>query len=454
MEPHNLGTFLSAAERQQLLPELGKSIGPHFPQQEEAYNSRAKFTLIGAASRTGKTFGAGQLFVSRLMEDYFTLGMSAGPVEMWALGPTFDDSRAQKLELLRAIPEWLIDTARQGDKREFFDTTHGRGTLCLIGNRTIMLKSAERPESLVAFKVRGIWWTEIARSKMAAWPNIYARLSNYPDSWLIADTSPLGHCWFYEEVWKRALAGTFIGASTHQWKAIDSPYVPKQVIADARANLMPAFFKREFEASWDSFQGQIYDVDEALHIRAKCPFEPVWAVIAADVNTTSTHPAEFVWALCDGGKQYESRAWVEGAYGKVIGLDYDQYANDIALKFKELRRRFNKVEVRIDPSFHTELKTKLVSRGVPIRDAMNDVLPTIRMLGSALVDRPHKGPRLTFSEAARPAFQQVAAMKWVVDSKGIIKDAVDKALDDGWHDSCRYMGDVAFPAYSGGFNIR
>lgn len=434
-------------------PNLWESIGPHFPQQKLAAESDAKYTLIGAASRTGKSYGAGEKFILKIGLDYFTLGLDK-EVEYWAVAPNFNDCRAQKIEILRLVPHDMIDWAMQGDKTSFFDTTHGRGTLCLKGKRTIILKSAEKPEGLVAMKLRGIWWTEIARSKMAAWPNVYARLSNYPDSWLIADTSPLGHCWFYEEVWKKAKAGLFVGASTHEWKAVDSPYVPKSVIEQARQNLMPAFFKREFEASWDSFQGQIYDVDEALHIRAVCPFQPSWAVIAADVNTTSTHPAEFVWALCDGGPQYESRAWVEGAYGRVIGLDYDLYANDIQAKYSELKRRFRRVEVRIDPSFHNELKSKLVNRGVPIQNAMNDILPTIRMLGSALVDRPRKGPRLTFSEAARPAFQQIAAMKWVVDSKGIVKDSVDKALDDGYHDACRYMGDVAFPAWGNAAQLR
>lgn len=388
------------------------------------------------------------------MADY---GLCDEEREYWCVAPTYDDCRAQKLELLKIIPRDLVDWSKQGGKGEWFDESHGRGVLFLIGGVTIMLKSAERPERLVAFKLRGIWWTEIARSKIAAWPNVYSRLSNYADSWFVADTSPLGHCWFYEEVWKPAKSGKFKGASIHEWKAVDSPYVPPEVIAEARQNLMPAFFKREFEASWDAFQGQIYDITDQ-HEKKACPFRADFAVIAADINTTSTHPAEFLWAYGQGeGKK--RRGWIAGCYQKVIGLDYDMYANDIAAKYAELRRTFADVRVRIDPSFHNAFKAKLRQMNVPIQNAYNEVLPTVRMLGSALIARPLDDvdrigrpiwanyPALTFSGAASPVREQISGMKWTTSSDGVVRDVVDKSADDGWHDCGRYLAAELFPAF-------
>lgn len=416
-----------------------------------------RWILIGAASRTGKTFVGARIFVFKLLADYLLLPWGEER-EYWCIAPTYDDCRAQKLELLKLIPRWMVDTAKQGGKGEFFDESHGRGVLFLIGGVTIMLKSAERPERLVAFKLRGIWWTEIARSKIAAWPNVYARLSNYADSWFVADTSPLGHCWFYQDVWKAAKEGRFDNASVHEWKAVDSPYVPRSVIEEARQNLMPAFFKREFEASWDAFVGQIYDISREVHERKVCPFRADFAVIAADINTTSSHPAEFLWAFGQGeGKK--RRGWVAGCYQKVIGLDYDIYAADIAAKYFELKRHIGKVEVRIDPSFHNAFKAKLRAMNVPIQNAYNEVLPTVRMLGSALIAKPlddvdrtgrpmwAEYPALTFSPAAYPVLEQIAGMKWTTGSDGVVRDVVDKGADDGWHDSARYLSAELFPAY-------
>lgn len=408
-----------------------RSIGPAFPQQRDAALNRSKFTLIGAASRTGKTFGAGEHFVDRIFDDYFDLGFDAGDIEYWAVAPHYDDCRAQKLEIIRCVPDWMIDHERQGDKRAFFDTTHGTGSLCLIGGRTIFLKSADKPESLVAFKLRGIWWTEIARSKQAGWPNVYARLSNYADSWFIADTSPLGHCWFYEQVWKPAKEGKFIGAKTFEWRAVDSPYVPKQVIEDARQNLMPAFFKREFEASWDSFLGQVYDIDDATHVRAACPFQPEWALVACDLNTTSTHPAEFVWFhVNSSGKK--PVAWVAGSYKKVIGLDYNTYCADIVARVSELKRTFPRTKLVIDPSMHNDFKEKLRNAGLQPWLAQNEILQGVRTLGSALMGG------LTFSPDTHWVVDQLRALQWNVNASGVILDTVSKALDDGGADAVRY----------------
>lgn len=434
-----------------LLPNLLATINDSFPEQKEAVCSDARWVLIGAASRTGKTFAGGRAFMRKLTNDYVSMPWGAER-EYWCVAPTFDDCRAQKLELLKLIPEWMIDWEKQGDKKEFFDESHGRGFVFLIGGATIMFKSAERPERLVAFKLRGIWWTEIARSKVAAWPNVYARLSNYSDSWFIADTSPLGRCWFYQDVWQPAISGKFRNVSTHTWTAAASPYVPREVIEEARINLPPAWYAREFEASWDAFQGQIYDVDDRIHVCERPHFQPEWAIMACDVNTTSTHPAEFVWAVGTGAGD-KSRLWVEGCYQKVIGLDYDTYAGDIAAQAKALRHRFgHQFRLIVDPSFHTSLKQKLYNAGVSPVNADNEVLPGIRTLGSILMPLPGSGPRLTFSPKARPALDQLKAMKWVVASDGVVRAQPDKTLDDGYADSLRYLSMAV--VYGGAKQIR
>lgn len=420
-----------------LLPNLLSTINDSFPQQATAVNSDARWVLIGAASRTGKTFAGARIFMRKLMQDYAAMPWGEDR-EYWCVAPTFDDCRAQKLELLKLIPEWLIDHEKQGDKKEFFDESHGRGFLFLLGGVSVMFKSAERPERLVAFKLRGIWWTEIARSKIAAWPNVYARLSNYRDSWFVADTSPLGRCWFYQDVWQPAKIGKFRNASVHAWKAIDSPYVPPEVIEEARANLPAAWFQREFEASWDAFQGQIYDIDDAVHLVPQCRFAPEWALLSADLNTTSTHPAEFIW-LHGTGSGEKARAWVAGAYKRVIGLDYDLYALDIAERMRQLTQTFGpKARLVIDPSMHTAFKDKLNKHRLYPQNADNDILAGVRTLGSALKPMPVSGPRLTFSEPASPALEQLRGMKWVTSSDGIVKPMPEKTFDDGWADCCRY----------------
>jgi len=430
--------------------------GHDFLQQQAFVNSRAKYNLVGAASRTGKTYGAGDNFMHRVIEDYGILGFSSDykhEVTYWCIAPTYYDCIAQKLELLRLIPNYMIDWMKQGEKRQFFDTSIGSGTLFIVGGRKIVMRSAEHPESLVATKVRGIWWTEIARSKVKAWPNVYARLSNYDDSWLIADTSPLGRCWFYEQVWEPAKRGKFVGAECHEWTAIDSPYVSQKVIDAARENLSPAHFAREFMASWAAFQGQVFSHwERKLHVREQA-FKTERIVISIDINTTSESPAAIgtnhIGGECvDRSGITRPRMHLAREYYEVIGLDYQGYARTIAAEYLRCVRMVGKASVTIiiDPSAHTEFKRMLTELGVPWKLAKNQVKQGIRTLGGIMVKRKQiQAPLYTVDPTCIHFPNEVEGYAYKVTSAGVVSEEPEKT-NDHMLDNQRY---AAMQVYSG-----
>ncbi len=414
-----------------------------FPQQAAFCSDPGRIVVANAAIRTGKTYAAAPKALNRIRR------AKPGPLQTyWFIAPTFEEGIAQKIECARLIPEHQIDVARQGKDDRWRNLKSGGGKVWLRGNKLIEFKSAERPEGLVARKVHGVWWTEIARSKYQAWANVRGRLSNTM-GWLIADTSPFGHSWFYNDILKPAYDGVLPDTTVHRWTAIDSPFIPRAEVEAARLSLPKAFFERDYMASDDVFMGQILDIDQALHIVPVCPFVPEFAVVSIDVNTTSTHPAEFVWALAT-----PERAWMEGAYKRVIGLDYRIYAQDIARHVAELKLRFPRVQVIVDPSMHTELKGMLNAAGVFVGNADNEVLAGIRTLGSALMPGPSGAPRLTFSPACGWVVDQLKAQRWVVDGDGVVKARPDKTLDDGAFDATRYLAMALFRASGSGRQLR
>lgn len=402
-----------------------------FPAQDAFCRDTARTVLADAAVRTGKTYSAGRKAMARIRKDIKKYPHALKTY--WFIAPTHDEGIAQKIELLAMVGAQVDRLKQRGDNR-WRDLKHGRGKVWLKGNALIEFKSADRPEGLVARKVYGVWWTEIARSKYAAWPNVRSRLANTM-GWLIADTSPLGHNWAYNELVKPGLEGKLPDVSVHKWTALDSPHIPREEIESARASLPKAFFERDYMASDDVFAGQIYDLDEAMHIKAECPFKPDRAFVVADVNTTSTHPAEFIWGVALGHGS-TARAHIVGGYQRVIGLDYDVYALDIAARVKA---QTLPVTLVIDPSFHNEFKQKLRENDLSPRNADNDILKGVRTLGSMLMPLPALGPRLTFAPAARPVFDQLKSMKWTMSADGVVKPMPDKSVDDGWADCCRYM---------------
>lgn len=404
---------------------------PSFDKQSAFCLDVARFVVADAAVRTGKTYSAARKVMARIRND--TIKHPNRLKTYWFIAPTHDEGIAQKIELVALVGD-RVDLRKQRSDNRWKDLKHGRGKVWLKGNVLIEFKSADRPEGLVARKVDGVWWTEIARSKYAAWPNVRSRLANTM-GWLIADTSPLGHNWAYIELIKPAMEGKTPGVSVHKWTAIDSPHIPREEIESARLSLPKAFFERDFMASDDVFAGQIYDLDESVHLRDSCPFQPDRAFVVADVNTTSTHPAEAIVALAHGNG-HSGRVHITVGYQRVIGLNYDVYAADLAslVNTQTLPKKFI-----IDPSFHNEFKSKLRAAGLAPMNADNDILKGVRTLGSLLMPLPGIGPRLTFARSCKPVFEQLRSMKWTVSSEGIVKPMPDKSADDGWSDCCRYL---------------
>ena len=425
-----------------------------FPRQYAAVVDRANFIHICAAIRTGKTYGAARLFMLKLIRD--KKRFKGEPLLYWVLGPTYKQTRAQKKQLIDLMPSWHIDWDKQGKSEEFWNTASGQGVLFLKGNITIECRSAEDPESLVAEKVRGFWVTEAARVKQRALANLDGRVANYADGWGIYDTSPFGHCAYYVDYAKPAKEGKSANASYHEWTAYDSPYIPREKIIEAQSRMSPAFFKRDFLASWDTFQGQIYsEWDDRIHVRERCPFAPERAIVCVDINTADTAPAAFLVLLVQGGA-LQVRAHAESEYYRFgLGLDFDGYALAIQRAVAELKQRFGRnVEVIIDPSMHNAFKNLLRSKGIDPRNAKNEVLAGIRTMGSALHPAPGVGPALTVSNACKHFANEIRGYAWVVTADGVVKEAPNKGNADHLMDCCRYGCMEVFSGYEGAKQVR
>lgn len=435
-------------------PALAEYDGHDFIPQKLFVDNRARFSLAGAAARTGKTYGAADQFANRIAEDLLKMPWEEEKL-YWCVAPTHQLNAAQAKQLKRLVPDWMIDWdkmwARSKEHRNwgarFGDGTGG--TLYLLGNITIELRSAHNPESLVAEKVRGIWVTEIAKIKLASWANLYERLGNYPDSWLIGDTTPMGHNWFYRDVWEKAEQGRFAGAQLFHWTAYDSPYVSDEIIAAAKESLSSEFFERGYLASWGAFYGKIYTAfNKESNTVSKCPFRVQKVVISADLNANTERPAAFGTFLVGGEyKDPTGETWkrlhLAREFYEPIGLNYEGYADAIK---REVRRweqagftqENGRLEVVLDPSAHKAFKKMLRDRGIIPKNAKNDVKEGIMTFGGAMNIRSDGKPLFTVSKDCIYFPREINGYAWKVNGNGVALEEPDKTLDDHLLDCGRY----------------
>ena len=453
-----------------LFPALALYDSTAFAPQGAFVDDRSLISLAGAAARTGKTYGAAEQFVNRVAEDMVVMSWEEEKL-YWCIAPTHQLNAAQSKQLKRLIPDHMIDWRKMYARSKNSNNWGARfgegqgGTIYLHGNITIELRSAHNPESLVGEKVRGIWVTEIAKIKLASWANIVERLGNYDDAWLIGDTTPMGHNWFYREVWERAESGLMVGASTHAWTAYDSPYVSRAKIEAAKANMANEFFERGFMASWGAFYGKIYNQwNKQKHIVAKCPFKPKKVILCADLNANTERPAAFGvfyvgGVYRDANHDTWDRMHLAKEYYECIGLDYERYADAIAQQMYELRaagfsEEKGTLELLIDPASHRDFKGMLKNRGLRPKNADNEVKKGIMTLGGAMIVKHDGNPIFTIGKQCVNFPKEVNGYAWKVNGQGVALEEPDKTLEDHLLDCARYAGMRIWNGFGGGGTVK
>lgn len=218
---------------------------PHV-HQLEIFESRARFPVATAGSQSGKTVGAGLLFIRRILEENRPDGI------YWMVAPDSIVGTTQRRRFAALAPPGLITNKRVTDRTLTFQLSTGG---------IVEFRTGFEPNRLRAETIHGVWVDEFTTAKPDVWRgNLRSRLAA-TGGWAIFSGTPAGQNWAYSDIWKRTLPGDdadedFAGFT---WPTADNPAVSAEEIASAKAQLPEAYFHREYEASWEAFHGQIYD---------------------------------------------------------------------------------------------------------------------------------------------------------------------------------------------------
>ena len=223
---------------------------------------RIKAAICGA--RSGKTFGAAAEFVDKCIQQpgYLDVDIQRDMPYTVAVGaPTFPMvDRVILPTLLRLIPNALKLDKYHGTKR----LLRIRG---MKGETHIYFLSGKDPEGWQGQELYGVWLDEFPLTKELLYDEIQTRVSSRR-GWILLTGTPRGPNWAKERIYDYAQTEKgqeevfFIS-----WNTLDNPFYPRDQLEYHRSNMPEKYFKRTFEASWDVFEGQIYDeFNEAIHV--------------------------------------------------------------------------------------------------------------------------------------------------------------------------------------------
>ena len=211
------------------------------PAQREVFESPARFKVVAAGRRFGKTLFAAATAIM--------VAASKPDAIVWWVSPSHDQSRIALRMVAKAIPQ---------KHREVNKTL---SEIYLSNGGRIAFKSGERSDNLRGEGLDLVIVDEAAFVSEALWTQaLRPTLSDKAGKALLISTFD-GENWFYD-LWRRALDPEQKAWAGWKFPTSANPYIPADEIEEARRNLPKEVFEQEYEASPLAFAGAVFDGDE------------------------------------------------------------------------------------------------------------------------------------------------------------------------------------------------
>lgn len=258
---------------------------PH-SKQRELHASKARFLVVCAGRRSGKSYAIAREFVRRVMED---LRASEERGEEWKKPRRLGEDTTPRLHYWIVAPTYALCTAVL---REIFKILGGDGGDMIIkwdkgnkrfwirGGALVELKSAEYPKRLVSVGLDGLLVDEAARIKPEVWRENLSATMGDKTGWGLFISTPLGLNWFYDELWQLTDQTTDPSKRSEEYQGFhfttaDNEAMPHLVeeARKAKRDLPRANYMRNYEASFFAFEGKIYEdfQDTDVHLVDRVP---------------------------------------------------------------------------------------------------------------------------------------------------------------------------------------
>jgi hypothetical protein len=222
------------------------------PWQRSVLADPHQFIVICAGRRTGKTI----LAITRCIKTAVTLSGS----KSWYVAPTYGMAKSIAWGELKSMlepfrPTGIIAKVLESDLE-----------IRLTNGSMIQLKGADYEDSLRGVGLDLAVLDEYAMMKRAVWDAILRPSVIDKNGSALFISTPAGYNHFHE-LYQKEIAEPGSWKSYH-FKTIDNPHIDRDEIEKARRDMDPRAFRQEFEASFESFGGQVFpDFSRELHVK-------------------------------------------------------------------------------------------------------------------------------------------------------------------------------------------
>lgn len=420
-----------------------------FPEQRAFHLSTKRIRVAVTGARAGKTLCAGHDFFDKCMlqPGYKHIDvLNNKPYTVVAAAPTYKTlERVTVPTVMRIIPKEVRISKYHQTKRQLL-VQGVKGVTC------IYFTNASDPESWQGQELYGVWIDEFALIKENMFNEAETRVSTLNGWIILTGTLRRGPGWAQHRIkeYSETVEGKEV-IELFQWPTLANPYTNREHILHMKSTLPPRYFSRMFEASWDSFEGQVYDNfvkdKHVVNPAAYTMVYPNWRKsgngainlkfvrVVAGVDWGHANPGVIV--IC--GKTAEGSWYVlDEVYEMGLLIAHEQPSQDTWLR----RARQLKAEWAIDtfwcdPSEPGNIEA-FCKAGLPAKPAINNVASGIMSVAQLLqVDEMTREPKLYFMNTVAHTIEEVTYYQWAEQVGGTYKESPVKERDHAC-DALRY----------------
>jgi hypothetical protein len=210
---------------------------PH-EKQKIVMNSSARFRILSAGRRFGKSFLAGAIAVKYSLE-------LPGRI-VWIVAPVFSQTKRLWRVIMELLPAKLIKNVNRSEL--MIETINGS---------TIWFKSGDNPDSLRGEGIDFLVVDEASRVKREAWEQaLRPALSDKKGSALFIST-PNSFNWFHE-LFSRGQLPEEKEFESWQFPTVDSPFIDFKEVEEAKRTLPQMIFAQEYLAQFIDEAGSVF----------------------------------------------------------------------------------------------------------------------------------------------------------------------------------------------------
>jgi len=224
----------------------------HFhPAQQIIYDSSARFKVVAAGRRFGKSYLAAMLMLMYGAKDTHT-GLSGKVYDVsqkpiYYVGPTFEQAKRIIWDLLQFLGGPLIAKTHENS-----------ATITLINGRKIIIKGADDPNSLRGLGYHFVVMDEYAFMKPEVWTKIVRPALTDVEGDALFIGTPEGENHFFDTFCEAKAAGLPMWEAW-QFTTLDNPTLDKGDVMEAKNQLSSVDFAQEYEASFATAQGSVFN---------------------------------------------------------------------------------------------------------------------------------------------------------------------------------------------------